>query len=176
MAKKKKSTGSKRKKVGAMSLSASSPLVMYGSIAAGYFFGDKLNDAVDKATGGKIDGKIVGGAEAGLGALLVFGKGKKSLPKTIAGGVLLGAGAKKMLKEFGVISGYGSVPVVGRRRINGYGSVPVVGGYTPSVMLAGALNGNGNGMNAGYPVPRPPHKQVVGSYDDGNGSGITDRN
>lgn len=161
-------------RVGALALAPASPLVKFGSIAAGYFLlGDKINDAIAKATGDKVSGKVVGAAEGGLGFLLMT-KGKKTVIKTALGGLLVGAGLKKLLKEFGVITGYGGVPVVGNR-VNGYGRVPVVGspagysqqGYTPSIQLAGALNG--------YNVPPVP-PSIIGSFaddgTDGSGSGI----
>lgn len=141
----------RRRRIGGMKLSASNPLVKFGSMGAGFLLGDKINPAIDKMTG-TMDPKIVGAGEAGIGAALVFMKlGKKpaSVIQVIAGGVLLGAGAKRLLKAFGImngIGGYGSVPVIGQRRLNGYGAVPVIGGYTPNMNLAGVLNG-------GYTVP-----------------------
>jgi hypothetical protein len=149
----------------AMKLNADSPIVQLGSAAVGFILGDKINVMVDKVTG-TMDGKLVGGIEAGLGAALVFMKltpGKKSLLQVVPGGLLAGAGIKKLLQEFGVINGiggYGAVPVIGKRivngALNGYGSVPVVAGYTPNQ----ALNGIG-----GYQVPPNPYKSsnVMGS-------------
>lgn len=144
-AKRKKHSGKSRRRsrVGAMALSPSSPLVKWGSVAAGYLLGDKINAPIDSLVGTKIDGKIIGAAEAGIGYMLALRKGgKKSLPTTIIGGVLLGAGAKRLLKSFGIgnIGGYQMVPAVG-----GYRKVPAIG--------AGSMNGanpgsNGMGWNA----------------------------
>lgn len=161
MAKKKarKSKPIRRRRIGGLgALNANSPLVKFGAMAAGYFLGDKINAQIDKITGDKVDGKIVAAAEAGAGLFLVFKKGKKTLPLTLIGGVLAGAGIKKGLTEFGVINGFHNVPVLG-----GYRSVPQINGYntTPGSHLGG------------YKVP-----QVVGGiYQDENngGSGITDR-
>lgn len=137
-----KSSRRRHRRVGAIALNPSSSLVRYGSIAAGYFLSDAVNSLIDKTTGGKIDSRIVAGGELILGAMLVFGKGRKGLLKTVAGGVLLGAGAKKGLKALNVISGYGAVPVIGN-----YGNVPVISGYNAPGTLAGyspnaSLNGN----------------------------------
>lgn len=140
--KRKKSTNKKR--VGAMALSASSPLVMYGSMAAGFFLGDKINSAIDTATGGKIDTKLIAGGQVGLGALLVFKKGgKKSAIKTIAGGVLLGAGAKRAMTAFGLagLGGFYDVP-----GINGFQDVPAVGGYQRNMRRIGNSNPGNGGM------------------------------
>ena len=141
------------------------PLVQYGSIAAGYFVGPKINDAIDKATGDKIDGKIVAAAEAIVGGMLAFSK-KKTMIKTVAGGMLLGAGVRRGLSEFGVISGFQSVPVLA-----GYQSVPVLGGYsvpTPGGSLAGYSVPTPGGSLAGRRV----HKSVMGSIGEDNGYGV----
>jgi hypothetical protein len=179
MATRKKAKGAKRKtsrrrRVGAMALNAQSPLVMYGSMALGYFLADKINEQVDKFTG-TMNGKVVGALEGGAGAALVFMKlgKKKSTVEVGLGGVLIGAGAKRLLREFGIISGIGgyqSLPVLGRKALNGYGSVPVIGnggGYRTNQQ---ALNGVFNG----YEVPkRPSSSSVMGSMGDGSGSGVS---
>lgn len=152
----------RRRRMGAAGkmLNPSGPVVQYGSIAAGYFVGGKINDAIETASGGKIDGKIIAAAEVLVGGMLAFGKGKKTMVKSVAGGVLLGAGIKKGLQEFGVIGGFQSVPVLA-----GYQSVPVLGGY--NVPTPG-------GSLAGYSVPTPMHKSVMGGVAAENGSGIND--
>ena len=124
----KKTTTRRRRRVGAVALlNPSGPLVMYAPILLGYLMADKVNAPIAKLVGDKLDPKIVAGAEAGLGALLVFSKGKKSLLKSLAGGLLLGAGVKSLMASFGMggIGPYGNVPVVGA--IGPYGRVPVVG-------------------------------------------------
>lgn len=163
-----KRTGTRRR-IGATGakLNANSMLVKGGAALAGYFLSDTINAAIDKATGGKMDGKIIGGAEVGLGALLVLGHVTKrpSMVTSVAGGALAGAGIKRLLKELGVISGIGgyqAMPVLGSkhaaaRRLNGYGSVPVIGGYSPN-------RGNLNGVFNGYQVPKMPNN-VVGCTD-----------
>lgn len=147
---------SRRRRIGALSLNASSPLVKFGSIALGYFLGDKINAKLDEVTGGKVDGKIIAGAEIGAGIMLMKSKGSSTL-KAVAAGALLGAGAKKAMTEFGIISGFRSVPVVGGYKVpaslpaqmNGITDVPTVGGFTvpsSSANLVGGINQN-DGLN-----------------------------
>lgn len=163
----------RRHRIGAASLNPSSPVVQLGSTAVGYFVtADPINGAIDKmntkpATATepattRLNPKIVGIAEAGLGALLIFGK-KKTVIKTVAGGLLAGAGLKRLLHEFGVISGYQAVPVIGgvRRKMAGYQSVPVIGGMPPQ--LAGAAQLQGYRVN-GY---TPAGSGVLGAVNPG---------
>jgi hypothetical protein len=152
----KKSGGTKRrKKVGAMSLTANSPLVKFGSIAIGYLMGDTLNQKlIDKLFGTPTDpvktGKMVAIGQIGLGGALVFLKlGKKSLVSEVAGGLLIGSGIKRAMVVFKegatTMSGYGDVPVIGQyrtpgqlgRKVAGYGDVPVIGAYAPNSSLNG---------------------------------------
>ena len=123
--KKKTSHSRKGKRMGGMKLTAENPIVKFGSIAAGYFFADKINAGIDKLTGDKIDGKIVAGVQTAGGAYLVFKKGKKNIIVTAAAGVLAGAGIKRAMSEFGLagLHGYQSVPAVA-----GYQSIPAVAG------------------------------------------------
>jgi hypothetical protein len=147
---------SKRRKVGAMSLTANSPLVKFGSIAIGYLMGDTLNQKlIDKLFGTPTDpvktGKMVAVGQIGLGGALVFLKlGKKSLISEVAGGLLIGSGLKRAMVVFKdgatTMSGYGDVPVIGAyktpgqlgRKVAGYGDVPVIGAYAPNSALNGA--------------------------------------
>lgn len=172
----KRKTSVRRRRVGAMALDVKNPLVMFGPMVGGFLLGDKINGAIDTALpDDKVGQKAKGIGEGGIGAALVFLKiGKKKTPiEMIAGGVLLGAGVRRLLKEFGVIQGIGgyqSVPVVAARhrsRLNGYGAVPVIGnGYSPNrVALNGALNGV-----PGYAVPAPPASVMNGI---GSGSGVS---
>lgn len=173
---KNKSKGKKKhtrrhKRVGAMALTANSPLVQYGSIIGGFLLADQINSMLDKVTG-TMDAKIVGGLEAGLGAALSFNllkMKKKSVIATAGGGILLGAGAKRLGKALGLINGFQDVPVVGtRRRMNGYRSVPVIGGYNsariPVPTGGGALNG--------YAVPAPAGRVMGSIGTSGSGSGL----
>lgn len=180
MAKKKKPAKRKpvrRRSVGAMALNVKNPLLTFGPMLGGFLMGDTINDKIDTMLpDDKVSQKAKGIGEGGLGAALVFAKlGKKKTPvELIAGGVLLGAGVRRLLKEFGVIQGIGgyhSVPVVAARhrsRLNGYGAVPVIGnGYVTNKGLNGALNGVG-----GYAVPAPPSSVMAGIGSAGSGSGM----
>jgi len=173
MAKKKshKKKHHRRRHVGALALSPSSPLVMLGSVAIGYFAGTGINSAINMLIPASMKtqqytGKAVAAGQVGLGALLVLSKGKKTLVKTIAGGLLAGAGVKRAMIVFApgttdTLGGYGQVPVLGAyttngqlgRRVNGYGQVPVVGqlgAYNPPSSLTGASKVMGNCSNSGY--------------------------
>lgn len=181
MAKRKKSY-KRRRKMGA--LNPGSPVVMIASIAAGYFLGNTINGAIDKMLPASMTAVPAAGAsagmmsyvpvvaEGGLGAFLLKGKGRKTLIKSGAGGILVGAALHRALKKFGVITGYQTVPVIGRR-MNGYQSVPVIGGLpnsltglpqgdmldfgmnTPAALRGYQINGNLGGY-------RPNGSRVLG--------------
>lgn len=126
-----KKSSSRRRRVSGVALNAKSPLVKFGSIAAGYFLGDKINEALSKVTG-TLDPKIVAAAEVAAGYLL--SSKVKGLPGAAVGGLLMGAGAKKGLQAFGVISG---VPV-----INGYRDMRTINGLPkPAPRLNGVAPG-----------------------------------
>jgi len=174
MAKKKKSHRRKHHRIGGMKLSASNPLIKWGSVVVGFLAGKPINTAVDGLMPASFKtntnyAKITAAGEGGLGALLVFKFGKRSLITTVAGGILLGAGLKRAMEAFninlGALGGYGEVPVLA-----GYGRVPVIGkrvsGYSPNGSLGGYTPGgtlNGN---------KPPHLQVMGNIDSSCGSGL----
>lgn len=148
MAKKKKGP-KRRRRVGA-ALNPSSPIVKLGAVAAGYFLGDKINAQIDKVTASKVDTKIVGAGQVGIGALLLLSKGKAGLIKSVAGGLSAGSGLKRLMTAFSTpaaavpaaaVTGYGRVPVLGgyNSRMGGYGRVPVLGGYNAGGTLAGRM-------------------------------------
>lgn len=151
MAKKKsKKKPVRRRRIGstAGALSPTGPLVTYGSMLLGFVAGPKILDPLlAKVVPATMDQKIVGIAEAGIGAALVYSKGKKSVIKTALGGVLIGAGVKKTMGAFG-IGGFQMVPAVSGlskvRSING----PGPSGYNPGAGLNGyktaavAVNGS----------------------------------
>lgn len=159
-----------RRRMGA-ALSPSSPLVQLGSVLLGYFLlADPINDAIDKMAKGSdpiisdMKDKMIGAGEAGLGGYLVLAKSRRYLIKTVIGGILAGAGVKRLLKNLKVISGFQNVPVVGRvrPRLGGFRQMPVIGqGFTPT------------GANAmtGYPIGNraSTYAQIMGSS---NGSGL----
>lgn len=131
--KRKATTRRRGRRMGAMALNANSPLVQYGSIAAGFFLAPTINSSIDKLVGTSIDGKIVAAGQVGLGAMLAFKKraGKGALLQKVIGGVMLGSGAKRAMAAFG-IGGYQSVPSV-----NGFENVPAVNGM-PGMLPASA--------------------------------------
>lgn len=178
MARRRKKRGTtRRRRIGAMALSPSSPITQIGSLALGYFLAaDPINAQIDKMAKGSAatvpDGtnKIIAAVETLGGGYLLMSKKKRSLIKTVAGGVIAGAGLKRALKAFNVISGFQSVPVVGRpgamvRRMNGFRDVPVVAGgpsmhgYTPT----------GAAALTGYNIGRSVASQILGNA---NGSGL----
>jgi len=160
----KKNKRARRRRVSG-TLNPKSGIAQAAAVAAGFFAGDMINGAIDKvipasiATATGITSYLPTAAEAGIGAYLLFGKGKPSLVKTAAGGVLLGAGLRRGLKKAGILSGYGSVPVVG-----GYTGVPVISG------VPAALSGAPDSLT-GYNVPGiggySPNRMVGRVYSDG---------
>lgn len=148
MAKKRKHKSTRRRRRMGAAITASNPIVKYGPIALGFLLGGKINEQIDKVAGDKIDGKILAAGQAGLGGFLVFGGGKASMAKSIAGGILLGSGIKRAMAVFGIgnIGGYGAVPVIG-----GYGAVPVIGARR-APRRVGAYSTQG--QVGAYQVPR----------------------
>lgn len=134
----------KHHRVSSLSLTKHRTPIMIGSALLGYFvLGDTINTQIDKmlpapsatpSTGMSLSSILPVAAEAGIGTVLVSMK-KTGTIGAVAGGVLLGAGIRRALKQAGVIKGYQSVPVIGarNRRMAGYQSVPVIGGV-PSVL------------------------------------------
>jgi hypothetical protein len=141
-----KKTSHRRRRVSGVALSANSPIVNFGSIAAGYFLGDKINDALSSVTG-TIDPKIIAAVEAVGGFLLR--KKMKGLPGQVLGGVMMGAGIKKGLQEFGVING---LPTVGA-----YRPLSNVKNLPASVRKVSGLPGQG----------QSPSMSVIGAINDG---------
>lgn len=165
MAKKRKAKKrtTRRRRIGALNLNPGNPIIKIAAVGVGYLAADQINAQVTKISGGKLDPKIQGGVMAAGGLLLLMGKGKASMLKTLAGGVLAGAGGKGVLQSFGVINGYSNVPV-----ISGYSNVPVIAGYNPP---PGAMNG--------FTVPQPMHTSIMGGIgslgEDGSGINNADR-
>lgn len=193
MAKHKHKGKKRRRHVGALSMNASSPLVM-GLAVAGGFFADQfvgINNMIDgflpgtvvtpaTATAGAINtatptmNNVAMAGEIGLGGYLMLSKGK-SMVKTVAGGFLVGLGARRLAKELKIISGFQDVPVIGRRHMRGFQDVPVIGGL-PNALSGGmpnALSGGYASKNGlGSYIPIGSGSRVMGSVD-GGGSGYT---
>lgn len=153
---------SRRRRIGAMALSPSSTMVQFGSVIGGYLLAGTINPLVDKVTG-TMDAKIKSAIQVGLGGALVLGKlGKRSMLTVVPGGILAGAGIKRALQSFGVVTGYGMVDVVSGARVrgynpqaslNGYQKVPTVGGYE----------------TAGVPINGPAlHNRIMGRVGNGD--------
>lgn len=140
---------SRRRSVGALNLN--NPMLKYGSVAAGYLLGGKINSAISEATGGKVDEKILAAGQVGAGLLLLTSKKVKQPILKLLGGVLAGAGVKQGLSAFGVLSGFQNVPVLA-----GYHDVPVISGYDTA---SPTING--------FTVPRSPAASVMGAVDGG---------
>lgn len=193
MAKKRKKSQHKRR-VGAIhsKLNARNPMVKLAAVGVGFLLADPINNMIDKANPSKVTPAtattpattaptiptgLVTGAEVGIGTLLLMHK-KGGLIGTGIGGLLAGAGLKRVALSLGIIkpkvaapvnpavSGYQSVPVIGSRgrRMAGYQSVPVIGSYVPGQLQGNNIPGQLQGAN-GY--------VASGSGPFMNGSGIT---
>lgn len=156
--KKAKSTGRRRRRVGALALNPSSTLVQVGAVAVGYLMAGTVNGALDKVVPTNVDAKLVAAGQLGLGAALAMSK-KKTLVKTLAGGVLAGAGLRRAMTAFGI------------GRVGNYQSVPVVAGYqsVPALGASGSRRVNGYRTNnanlAGYNSNRYPVNAYGGGID-----------
>ena len=147
------------------------------AVAGGFLLGDTINAQIDKflpkttdtTTSTQVPNQTIGiVGEIGLGGLLLLRK-KKSMPLTVIGGVLAGAGLKRAAKKMGLIKGYQNVPVIGRHRMAGYQSVPVIGNTAMPAQLQGKMPAQLQGYNVNGYVP---HGSGVMAGADG-GSGIS---
>lgn len=154
----------RRRRVGAVGGGKQDKMIKLAAVVGGWFLGDTINEQVDKilpketttsSTGTAVTqaNQWVGVAgEVGIGGLLLMrkkGTGTMKMVQSVAGGLLAGAGIKRAAKKMGLISGYQSVPVIGRR-MAGYQSTPVIAGRTPS-QLAGKMPGQLQGFRVnGY--------------------------
>lgn len=152
------------------------------SIAGGFVLGNAINDTIDKilpkttdpvthlTSISKTTSNLTAAGEVGIGALLLLKKSRGTTGTIMkaAGGILAGAGIKRALKTMGVLTGYQSVPVIGRHRMAGYQSVPVIGANVPP-QLAGKVPAQLQGYRVG--AYTPSGSGVMGNAD--GGSGIT---
>lgn len=183
MAKRKKQKRRHRRRVGALglSLSSSGTGLKLLSVGAGFLLGNTINGWVDTlisktdpTTGiktvpaGMATAATVG--EVVVGALLLMkkGGGTTNMIMQAGGGILAGAGLKRAVKQMGLMSGYQSVPVIGKHRMSGYQSVPVIGNTVVPPQLAGRPAQLQGYKVSGY----TPHGSGVMAGVDG-GSGIT---
>lgn len=186
MARGRKRTQKRRRsrRVGGFKMGGKDTGVKLLAVGAGFLLGNMINAAVDKMlpkttdtvpvpTKGAQTAAMVG--ELGLGGALLLMKAGGTVGK-VAGGVLAGAGLKRALSVLGIMSGYQSVPVIGRHRMAGYQQTPVIGaipaqlsgrtppqlsGYRPAGSGVGAYTSQGSGVMGS-----------IGSCESGNGSGL----
>jgi len=186
MARRRKRTQKRRRsrRVGAFGGRKTDMVVKLASVVGGFLLGNVINTAVDKMlpkttdtvpvpTKGAQTAAMVG--ELGLGGALLLMKAGGTIGK-VTGGVLAGAGLKRALSVLGIMSGYQSVPVIGRHRMAGYQQTPTLGaipaqlagrtppqlsGYRPAGSGVGAYTSQGSGVMGS-----------IGSCEGGSGSGI----
>lgn len=179
----------RRRRVGGLNLGGKGAAMKLLAVGAGFLLGNTINGAIDRLLPKTADPvpvptknaqMMAAVGEVGIGGLLLLYKksGNTGMIMSGAGGVLAGAGLKRALKVMGIMSGFQSVPVIGRHRMAGYQSTPVIGGNVPSQLsgrtppqLSGyrpAGSGVGSYVNQGSGV-----MGSIGSCDDGSGSGIT---
>jgi len=166
-------------------------LLTIGVSGAAAFFADGyigINDEIDKLMGPPDPAKpnfkanIAMGAELGLGTALALmkGRGTMGMVKDVAAGASLGLGARRLAKKMGMVSGYQSTPVLGKRHVGGYQNTPVLGSTDVPSALSGAgipsaVSGSGYRVNGPGYSPNGSNVGVmngVGSARDRrNGSG-----
>lgn len=188
MAKRKGHKRRRSRRVGALRMGKGDTLLKLAAVGGGFLLANTINGAINRmlpkdATTPTLPTKngntIAMVGQIGLGGLLLMRKagGNMGMVTKVAGGLLAGAGLKRALVSLGVMSGYQSVPVIGRHRMAGYQSTPVIGATPPQ--LAGTppqLSGYrpaGSGVN-GYVNQGSGVMGKIGCCD--GGSGITNTN
>ena len=168
----------RRRRVGAMSFGGKKDVgLKLLAVAGGFLLGDTINTQLDKVLPKSKDATtnietpnqtigIIG--EIGLGGLLLMRK-KKNMMLTVGGGVLAGAGLRRVAKKMGLIGGYQNVPVIGRHRMGGYQSVPVIGNTIIPSQLSGKTPAQLQGYKVGAYVPHG--SGVMAGCDGGSGIG-----
>jgi hypothetical protein len=171
---KKKVYRRKRRRVGAMSLNPSSPVVKAVAAGGGFMVADTINTAIDKvlpasltaATG--ITKYIPAALEVAPAAFLLI-TGKKVNPiLSLAAFVLAGAGVKRGLKQAGVITGFNSIPTIG-----GFNSIPTIGGVP--AQLGASIPAQLNGGFRTRVMNGFRTRNVVGGVSDGSGINANSR-
>lgn len=176
----------RHRSVGAMSvkgLAKNKTAIKLVSLAAGAFLaGGAINDAIDKANATKdasgaattrLDTSILTIGEVGIGGLLLLAKtkGTAGLIMSVAGGLIAGAGLRRAAKQFGIITGFQSVPVIGRHRMAGFQSVPVIGQRFMPPQLSGRAPAQLQGFRVNGYIPTGSGVGTMGRVE--GGSGIT---
>lgn len=190
MAKKKKvKRRSRRGRVGAFGLGGKDTGLKIAALAGGFLLGGKINAQLNKLNTKVVPATATTAAssttvipddfitvgEIGIGGLLLLRKGGTGMTgkaMKVAGGLLAGAGIRRVFGAMGLMSGYQSVPVIGRHRMAGYQNVPVIGNKLPPQLSGKPAQLQGFRVN-GY-QPTGSGVGVMGSIGaiDG-GSGIT---
>ncbi len=178
----KKSKKHRRRRVGAMGFGGKKDTgLKLLSLAGGFVMAGTINGMIDNAFQKKdaaglvtspawLTGPLPAIGEIGIGGLLLMKKTAGGTIGTIlkvGGGVLAGAGLRRALTSMGVLTGYQSVPVIGRHRMTGYQSTPVIGKTMPPQLSGTPAQLQGYRVN-GYVSSG---SGVMGSCD--NGSGVT---
>ena len=186
-----------RRHIGALGLKGKDSTLKLAALAGGFLLGKSVNGMIDTlfvkmspATGPTVNSNNILGSniptvaatvgEIGVGGLLLLRKksaGTMGMMLKVAGGILAGAGLRRVLGSMGIMNGYQSVPVIGRHRMAGYQSVPVIGRNTIPAQLAGGNTPaqlQGFRVNGGMGAYIPTGSGVMGKIGavDG-GSGIT---
>lgn len=174
---KRKHSKRRHRRVGAFSMSGKNSAGMkLLAVAGGFLLGDTINTQLDKVlpktknttTNVEEPNQTIGiVGEIGLGGLLLMRK-KSSMLTTLGGGILAGAGLKRAAKKMGLMTGYQSVPVIGRHRMAGYQSVPVIGSNMPP-QLSGRTPSQLQGFRVNGYIP--VGSSVMNGFDGGSGVG-----
>src|SRR5436305_14427015 len=119
------------RRVGAINLKSKDTGLKLLSVVGGFFLGTTINGAIDAGytkftkpattttttapTAVSIPNTPIAIGELGIGGLLLMRKktGTINTILKVGGGVLAGAGVRRLLTSMGVLSGYQSVPVIG---------------------------------------------------------------
>lgn len=160
MAKRRKKSHGRRRRISGIAMTANSPLVKFGGMGAGWFLSDKIDEQITKIAP-DMDPKIINGIMAAGGLYFLFmSKGKKSTLVTLLAAIAAGKGAKGLATDLGIVSGFRDLPVIG-----GYQQVPTIGnGYA---IPSGMINGVGS-----YNVPKSTVMGSVPGFDAASGSGV----
>lgn len=190
--KKAKRRGRRRGRVGAFGFGGKDTGIKLAAIAGGFLLGKTINDQIDKVnvktvpatattpatTTTVVPKTVVAVGQIGIGGLLLLrkgGTGTTGMVLKVAGGLLAGAGLRTALVQMGVMSGFQSVPVIGRHRMAGYQSVPVIGQNKMPPQLSGKTPMQLQGFRVnGYTPTGSRGVGVMGSIGaTEGGSGIT---
>jgi hypothetical protein len=188
---KKAKKGGRRRRVGAFGIGKQDTGLKILALAGGFFLGKTINAKLDSintktvpatattaaTTTTVVPADLLSIGEIGIGGLLLLrkgGTGTAGKVAKIAGGVLAGAGIRRVFGTLGFMSGYQGVPVIGRHRMAGFQSVPVIGANKMPVQLSGKTPAQLQGFRVNGYTPTGSGVGVMGSIGGvEGGSGIT---